>query len=115
MIFDCNIFSDLNPVNQVFDEETGISCGRNITACLEGIPRLPYWPQLKLTGNTTLLENRNIHFIATTLEDLSRMADHSTLSKHPLNLSRPATLCIPLAKGRDMGIDYYIQRYSIYY
>ena len=51
VIFDCNAFSDLNFANQVFDEETGIFCGRDITVCLKEIPRLPYWLQLKLADN----------------------------------------------------------------
>ena len=73
VIFDCNAFSDLNFANQVFDEETGIFCSRDITVCLKEISRLPYWLQLKLADNITLLENHNIRLIATTLEDLSKI------------------------------------------
>ena len=115
VIFDCNAFSDLNFANQVFDEETGIFCGRDITVCLKEIPRLPYWLQLKLADNITLLENHNIRLIATTLEDLSKMADHNAFSKRLFNLFYPAILCIPPIRERDMDIDYYIQKYLIYY
>ena len=115
VIFDCNAFSDLNFANQVFDEETGIFCSRDITVCLKEIPRLPYWLQLKLADNITLLENHNIRLIATTLEDLSKMADHNAFSKRLFNLFYPAILCIPPIRERDMDIDYYIQKYLIYY
>lgn len=83
--------------------------------CLKEIPRLPYWLQLKLADNITLLENHNIRLIATTLEDLSKMADHNAFSKRLFNLFYPAILCIPPIRERDMDIDYYIQKYLIYY
>ena len=68
--FDCNAFSDLNFANQVFDERPVYSAA-GILPCAKEIPRLPYWLQLKLADNITLLENHNIRLIATTLEDLS--------------------------------------------
>ena len=37
---------------------------RDITVCLKEIPRLPYWLQLKLADNITLLENHNIRLLS---------------------------------------------------
>lgn len=115
IIFDCNAFSDMNFANQVFDEETGIFCSRDITICLKEIPRLPYWLQLKLVDNVTLLENHHIRIIATSLEDLARLAENNTFSKRLFNLFYPAIVCIPPIRERDMDIDYSIQKYLIYY
>lgn len=43
------------------------------------------------------------------------MADHNAFSKRLFNLFYPAILCIPPIRERDMDIDYYIQKYLIYY
>lgn len=115
IVFDCNAFSDLNFANQVFDEETGIFCNRDITVCLKEISRMPYWLQLKLADNITLLENRHIRLIATSLEDLAKLADHNGFSKRLFSIFYPAIVCIPPIRERDRDIDYYIQKYMIHY
>ncbi len=114
-VFDCNAFSDLNFANQVFDEESGIFCNRDTTICLKEISRLPYWLQLKLADNVTLLENNHIRLIATTLEDLARLADGNTFSKRLFTLFYPAILSIPPIRERERDIEYYIQKYLIHY
>lgn len=114
-VFDCNAFSDLNFANQIFDQESGIFCNRDTTICLKEISRLPYWLQLKLADNVTLLENNNIRIIATTLEDLARLTDSNTFSKRLFTLFYPAILPIPPIRERERDIEYYIQKYLIHY